>query len=69
MLSRIIYNKIICGLIAKKITFFVTPPTKVENKSIPTIKTDWCDVVKRVFNFQFNNYCRKQIRFNLEIGG
>lgn len=38
---------------------------KIENDSITTFKIDWNDIVKCVFNFQFEFNCREQIKFNL----
>lgn len=38
--------------------------TIIENKPIATIKIGWIDIVKRVFNFQFDINCREQIKYN-----
>jgi hypothetical protein len=38
--------------------------TKIENNSIATFKIDWNDIVKYVFNFQFEINCREQIKLN-----
>ena len=49
----------------KKCVFHAEENWKSENKSILAISTDWIDAIKRVFNFQLDINCRKQIRFNL----
>jgi hypothetical protein len=49
----------------KKSVFYAEENWNSENKSILTINTNWIDGIKRVFSFQLNINCRKQIRFNL----
>ena len=45
--------------------FYAEENWNSENKSILTINTDWIDAIKRVFSFQLDINCRKQIRFIL----
>lgn len=49
----------------KKSVFYAEENWNLENRSILSINIDWIDAIKRVFSFQFDFNCRKQIRFKL----
>jgi len=64
MVLRIIY-KIIFVYFPKMISDFIKNTIKVKNISIRLIKNS-ANNIDCFYTLQFNNYCRKQIRFRLE---